>query len=176
MDSHHLDENHKFDDLPETYIIFITLEDVWKRGKVMYEIDRSFNDTKEPFDDGLHIIYVNGKAKNDGSEAWKVIHDLNCPEPKEMLISELSKRVKFFKSTKKGMKEMSDWFSPYEKIVEERAEKRGEKRAEKRTRQRERENFAIRLLKEGITALDRIAMLTGLPIAEVTRINQTLKA
>ena len=63
---------------------------------------------------------------------------------------------------------MNDWFAPYEKIVEQRAEKR--------TEERERENFAVRLLKEGITALDRIATLTGLSLAEVTRLDQTLKA
>ena len=180
MDSHHLDENHKFDDLPETYIIFITLEDVLKHNKVMYEIDRFIRGINEPFDDGLHIIYVNCEAKDDGSEAWKVIHDLTCPEPKEMLISELSKRMKFFKSTKKGMKEMNDWFAPYEKIVEERAEKRGEKRGEERGKllgeQHAKENFAVRLLKLGKMTIEEIAEATELAIAEVTRIAQTIKA
>ena len=90
----------------------------------------------------------------------EVIHDLTCPEPKEMLIQELSKRVKFFKSTKKGMKEMNDWFAPYEKIVEER----------------ERENFAVRLLKLGKMTIEEIAEATELAIAEVTRIAQTIEA
>ena len=62
--------------------------------------------------------------------------------------------------TKKGMKEMNDWFAPYEKIVEER----------------ERENFAVRLLKLGKMTVEEIAEATELAIAEVTRIAQTIKA
>ena len=62
------------------------------------------------------------------------------------------------------MTEYNDWFAPYEKIVEERGEKRA------------KEKFAVNLLKEGLTALDRIAKLTGLSLAEVTRLDQTLKA
>ena len=60
----------------------------------------------------------------------------------------------------KVMKEMNDWFEPYEKIVEER----------------ERENFAVRLLKLGKMTVEEIAEATELAIAEVTRIAQTIKA
>ena len=62
---------------------------------------------------------------------------------------------------------MNDWFSDYEKIVAQRERKLGEQRA--------KENFAVNLLKEGITALDRIAKLTGLTLSEVNKLAQTLK-
>ena len=70
------------------------------------------------------------------------------------------------------MKEMNDWFAPYEKIVEQRAEKRGKLLGE----QRAKENFAVRLLKLGKMTVEEIAEATELAIAEVTRIAQTLKA
>ncbi|MBQ7732879.1 MAG: Rpn family recombination-promoting nuclease/putative transposase [Synergistaceae bacterium] len=184
LDAHTLAKGKDFPDLPETYVIFMTREDFFKHGKSVYTINRYVEGFNKPFEDELHIMYVNCSAKDDGSEVWKLIHDMTCPDPDKMLVPELAKRMKHFKRTKKGGKEVSDWLENLTKELvqraeergEERGEKRGEKRGEERGEKRAKENFAVRLLNEGLTALDRIAMLTGLPLAEVTRLDQTLKA
>lgn len=53
--------------MDESYVIFITEKDVIGRGQAIYSVNRYFEDTKELFDDGNHIIYVNGAYKNDES-------------------------------------------------------------------------------------------------------------
>ena len=171
MDSHNLGKGSKFDKLPETYIIFITREDVLKHDKTIYEIDRYIKGLNEPFNDGLHIVYVNCSAKDDGSKVWKLIHDMICPDSAKMFIQELAERVNFFKTTQKGREQMNDWFSDYEKIVAQRERQLGAQRE----RQLMKKNFAVSLIKEGITALDRIAKLTGLTLSEVNKLAQTLK-
>lgn len=46
--------------LPETYIIFITENDVMKKGLPLYQIERIIVQTEETFGDGSHILFVNG--------------------------------------------------------------------------------------------------------------------
>lgn len=48
------------DELPETYVIFITEKDVLKAGFPVYHIERWIEETKELFNDDEHILYVNG--------------------------------------------------------------------------------------------------------------------
>ena len=172
MDSHHLDKGSKFDKLPETYIIFMTREDVLKHDKTMYTINRYIEEFNEPFNDGLHIVYVNCSAKDDGSKIWKLIHDMMCPDPAKMFIQELADRVGFFKTIQKGRKQMNDWFSDYEKIVAQRERKLGEQHA----RQQERKNFALSLLNLGKMSLEEIATCSKLALSEVTKLAARLKA
>ncbi|MBQ6772941.1 MAG: PD-(D/E)XK nuclease family transposase [Synergistaceae bacterium] len=168
MDSHHLDESTDFEKLPETYVIFITREDVLKHNKSMYTINRYIEGLNEPFNDGLHIVYVNCSAEDDGSKVWKLIHDMICPDPAKMFIQELADRVGFFKTTKKGREQMSDWFSDYEKIVAQRERKR--------VRQQERESIALSLLNLGKMTLEEIASCSKLALPEVTKLAARLKA
>ena len=64
--------------MDESYVIFITEKDVIGRGQAIYSVNRYFEDTKELFDDGNHIIYVNGAYKNDESPIGKLMHDFRC--------------------------------------------------------------------------------------------------
>lgn len=58
------------DDLPETYVIFITENDVIGKNKPLYHINRWIEETGEIFKDGSHIIYVNGACKDDTPLGW----------------------------------------------------------------------------------------------------------
>ena len=55
IDSREVSKGTLFLDLPETYVIFITEHDIWKRGKPLYKVRRTFEDTADAFDDGTHI-------------------------------------------------------------------------------------------------------------------------
>ena len=59
-DAHLLKAGDDFSKLPESYVIFITENDVMKGGLPIYFIERVITNTGEPFNDGEHIIYVNG--------------------------------------------------------------------------------------------------------------------
>ncbi len=65
MDSISLEKGTDFDQLPEVYIIFITEHDVMGKGRPLYQVERCILETGERFDDGSHILYVNGAYRDD---------------------------------------------------------------------------------------------------------------
>jgi len=60
MDANLLKKGDDFDKLPETLVVFITENDVMGKGQPLYPIERCFLETGEKFEDGSHILYVNG--------------------------------------------------------------------------------------------------------------------
>ena len=64
LDAHLLQPNEDFKDLPETYVIFITENDVIGKNQPIYTIERQITNVGEPFCDGEHIVYVNGADRN----------------------------------------------------------------------------------------------------------------
>ena len=68
MDIENLDETQDCKDLPDTYVIFITENDYYKAGKPIYIIQNMNLTLNQSFDDGTHILYVNGERKSEGSE------------------------------------------------------------------------------------------------------------
>ena len=56
------------------------------------------------FDDGEHIIYVNGSDKNASTELGKLMHDFFCTSPDDMHYKELANKVRYFKEDEKGRK------------------------------------------------------------------------
>ena len=100
-----LNPGEAFDLLPETYVIFISRDDVLGDNLPIYHIDRQISETEELFDDEQHIIYVNSK-KQDNTELGRLMHDLHCKEADTMYSSILSARVRELKETEKGVNEM----------------------------------------------------------------------
>ena len=91
--------------IPETYVIFITEHDIWKRGKPLYKVRRTFEDTADAFDDGAHILYVNGECQSD-SLLGRLMHDFFCTNPNDMYSEVLAERARFFKEDEKGVTAM----------------------------------------------------------------------
>ena len=44
------------------------------KGLPLYHVERIIQETKERFEDGSHIIYVNGSYKNDDDTVGKLMH------------------------------------------------------------------------------------------------------
>ena len=161
MDTHALKAGQDFKELPERYVIFITRNDVLGLGRTAYVIHKYIEAEGEllPFDDGTHLIYVNGAAKDDGTDIWKLIHDLQCPDASEMHFPRLAERVKFLKEEEEGQKKMSSYF-------EEQRRKVAEAAAEA-TRKEDKQTFAMKLIQRGKDTLDEIAECTGLTLRQV---------
>lgn len=184
LDVYHLDKGQKFTELPEVYVIFITKNDVLGYGQTMYTINRYIEGINQPFNDGQHIVYVNCSAENDGSEVWKLIHDMTCKDPDEMLVPELAERVKYFrpKKTRKGRNKMSSLSELFDEEREEgRAEGLAEGLAEGRAKcraeaQREKEGFVSNLIKAGVMTLDKVAEIFNMPLAEVQALAEKIGA
>ena len=56
LDAHLLQSGDDFSDLPETFVIFITENDVIGDGLPLYTVDRQITNIGKPFDDCEHII------------------------------------------------------------------------------------------------------------------------
>ena len=106
LDAHLLQPGDDFSNLPETFVIFITENDVIGMGKPIYSIERRIDDTDELFDDGEHIIYVNGADKDASTELGKLMHDFFCTDPDDMHYRELADKVRYFKEDEKGVAAM----------------------------------------------------------------------
>ena len=64
------------------------------------------------FDNGSHIVYVNGSYKGD-DVVGKLIHDFGCKNSKDIYYPELEKGVKHFKEEKGGRKAMCEAVEKY---------------------------------------------------------------
>lgn len=101
LDMNLLNPGDPFDSLPETYVIFITKNDVLGYNLPINHI----RETGEIFQDGQHILYVNSK-KQDDTELGRLMHDLHCKEADKMYSNILATRVHQLKETEEGVNQM----------------------------------------------------------------------
>ena len=153
MDANLLKKGEDFDTLPETYVVFITENDVMGKGEPVYRIERCVLGTGERFEDGSHILYVNG-AYRDETPIGKLMHDFSCTNPSEMYYGVLADRVRFFKESKEGIAVMC-------KAMED---------MRNQTLKEGMMEVAQRMLKAGKYALDEIAVISGLSLDEVKKL------
>ena len=83
LDANLLQKGEDFSELPETYVIFITENDVMGKGLPLYPVERYISVTGERFEDGAHILYVNGAYRGD-SPIGRLMHDFGCVDPSDM--------------------------------------------------------------------------------------------
>lgn len=101
MDVENLNAGEDFDKLPETYVIFITETDIYKKGLPFYSIERINVSLNEPFEDGEHILYVNGAYRGD-DEIGKLMHDFSCSNPDDMINSDMAEVARYYKENEEG--------------------------------------------------------------------------
>ena len=128
MDMNTLNPGQDFDELPESYVIFITWDDILGYGFPIYHIDRHIKEADDSFQDEAHIIYVNSRKQED-TELGRLMHDLHCRNADKMHSPVLAKRVHELKDTQKGVELMCH---EMEKIYSEGMES-GELKAKKET-------------------------------------------
>ena len=114
VDSKMLDEGQEFRQLKDSYIIFIYKHDKFRKGLPVYHIDRYIRETEELFDDGSHIIYVNGNYKGN-DEIGQLMNDFRQADSDKIHYAALAKGVKHFKDTEKGREQMCEAVEKYAK-------------------------------------------------------------
>ena len=102
MDIENLDAGQEFEELPDTYSIFITEHDVLKKGLPFYRIERVNLETNELFSDGSHILYINGEYRDD-SDIGKLMHDFSCWDPDDMNFEPIREATRYYKEDPKGV-------------------------------------------------------------------------
>lgn len=112
IDSRMLREGQNFKELRDSYVIFIYRHDKFRKGLPLYHIDRYISETKEVFDDGSHIIYVNGNYRGQ-DEIVQLMKDFHQTDPEKIYYDVLAQDVKHFKETKEGCEVMSELVQKY---------------------------------------------------------------
>ena len=104
----------------------------------------------QPFNDGEHIIYVNGEDKNSATELGKLMHDFFCTDPNDMHFKQLANKVRYFKEDEKGVAAMC-------KVMED-------------MREETKIESAVNLLKLGKLTIEEIAEAIGLSVEKVAEL------
>ena len=168
MDSRELAKGAEFSGLPETWVIFITENDMYGEGFPLYHVERIVQEIRRPFGDGAHILYVNG-AKRDDTPLGRLMQDFFCEDPEKMHYKELAERAGYFKAETEGVNAMCEIMEEFgeRKLEEGRLEGRAEGRLESARR------TAAALIALGKLTLSQIAEATQLSLEEVERLAGT---
>ncbi len=114
----------------------------------------TIKETGEKFEDGAHIIYVNGSYQDD-SPLGLLMKDFACSNPKDMYYKILADRVKYFKEDEKGVGVMC-------KAVEELCKE-------------EVLEIVERMFALGTLTIEEIVLISGLTLEEVKEIEKQRK-
>ena len=112
LDSRMLKEGQEFKEIKDSYVIFIYKRDKFQEGLPLYHIDRYVRETGKLFEDGSHIIYVNGNYKGD-DEIGYLMQDFHQTDPDNMHYKELSQGVRHFKEVEEGRDTMCEAVQEY---------------------------------------------------------------
>lgn len=200
LDTVFLKAVHDYEELPETYVIFITENDVLQRNLPIYNIDRYIGQNMELFKDGSHIIYVNSQIQDD-TPLGKLMQDMYCTDPAKLNYKEFAPQMEFLKHSKDGEGEMRDLFEEYahqvgqqigqqlgQKIGQQLGQEIGEKiakekvkeatikatiKAAKTTKKKTLKDMALKMLKRGDSVED-VAEITSLPPESVRALQASM--
>ena len=157
LDAHILKPGEDTENIPDTYVIFITENDVMKGKQPIYPVERyiTIGEEKVLFGDGSHILYVNGEYRDD-SAIGKLMHDFNCADADDMHYGLLAERTRYLKENSKGVNEMYRTMDEVEKECYEEG------------RETQAELTAINLRKLGLP-LEQIAHAVGFHVEKVEK-------
>ncbi|MCI8711654.1 MAG: hypothetical protein HFH23_05100 [Ruminococcus sp.] len=126
-------------------------------GEPVYLVERINLTTGKPFDDGEHILYVNGEYRGE-SELGQLMHDFNCTDADDMNFELMAERTRYLKENPKGVSEMC-------KVMED---------MRNQTLKDGAVNSAKRMLQDGILSIKKIAEYAGLSVEEVKELMKEL--
>ena len=189
LDTHFLQPGKLYEELPDTYVIFITENDVLHDNLPLYNIRRRIDENAKCFEDGSRIIYVNSQRR-DNTALGKLMQDLYCTEPKNLHYHEFAERMEFLKYSKEGEEKMTDVIEEYaarkaealaKEAVKEAAKeaaRKAEKEAAKKAEEKEQANrieLAQGLLADGMS-IEFTVRHSKLTEAEVRELASKLSA
>ena len=119
-----LKKGKTFENLPESYVIFICAKDILKENKQIYHISRIIQESGKKFPDQAEIIYLN-TSKDSENELGKLIEDFYTKDPKKMHSKVLAKRVADLKENKNIEKGEHDAMATYYDRLKKQWEKEG---------------------------------------------------
>lgn len=162
IDVDYLKAKEQFEELPVSYVIFITENDVRGENKLIYHFEWTDTSTGKLLGDGAHIIFVNGAYNNpdDTSDLAKLVHDFRCKRAEDMKIKELADKTRYFKETPEGVNIMC-------KAIEEMRNEAA---------MLERIQMVMNLLSLGTVSKSDIAKASGFTLEEIDEIEKQMSS
>ena len=157
IDSHSLQTGDDFSALAETYIIFITEQEKYKKDKPIYKVKQSIEIYGEGdllYNDGTHKIYVNGEYNGEDAIGW-LMHDFRESDADKMHYAEIAERVRFHKQENQEVTTVCRAFEEY-----------GNERAA---------NIAKKLIQKNVLSLEEIAETAELPLEQVKQLAEEIQ-
>ena len=151
IDTKALRKSHGYDRLPESYVIFITRKDIFRKGQAIYEIERRIEGSWE---------------EDEDTALGHLVHDLLCTDPEDIHYNELREKVSYYKNDEEGIIEMTTEFNKMLKESDQRGERRGRREGRRET--------AINMIADGSISLEKIAKYSGLSLNEVESIKNSI--
>ena len=121
LDVENLNAGQEFEELPTTYIIFITENDLFKGGQALYSINKIINEIEQPFEDRQHILYVNASYQGN-DPLGQLMHDFLCSDPEDMYSELMAEKARYLKTDPKGVETMCKVMEDMRNDVEQRTE------------------------------------------------------
>ena len=168
-----LEKGEAFEEMVDTYVIFITENDKFGRGIPLYHVERRIEEMEYAlFGDGAHIIYVNGEYRNMEHPVGSLMHDFNCKEAKDIINPLLAEEVRYLKETEGGRSQMCKLLEEMrnETAVKAKAEGKAEGRSE--GNHEKAVSTALKMLARGRDSIEEIAEMTDLPLEEVQKLSK----
>ena len=163
IDANVTEPGDEYEQLNETYVIFITEHDVLGGGYPIYHIDRTVRETGALFGDESHILYVNAQIKDD-TALGQLMHDFSCTSAEEMHYQILADRVRYFKEDTEGVATMC-------KVMEDMRNEAAREAAREATL-----CIARRMLKIGKYSYEDIADVLKISVDEVKALDESQSA
>ena len=158
--------------VPELYVFYVSETDIWNMGKTCYPVLKYLANVNTPYDDGLHMCYINAEV-NDNSDIAKLMQYFKTADPKDNSQGRLSKRIQKIKNEKEDFDIMDDLLKEYCDIAKRIAieEGRAEGIAKGRAEGISEGKFDIakRMLMKGKTTAE-IVDITELSLAAVQKL------
>ena len=170
-----LSKGDDFEDLVDTYVIFITEKDKFGMGIPLYHIERKISEMDNAlFGDGAHILYVNGEYRNLEHPVGSLMHDFNCKDAKDMVNPLLAEEVRYLKETEGGLSQMSRILEEMRNEAAEKAKAEGRAEGKAEGNHEKAVSTSLKMLAKGYEA-EEIAEITGLSLEEVQKLADNQK-
>ena len=169
LDRDLLKKSQDFDELVDTYVIFITDRDRYKEGFPVYHIDRTIAElSHRGFGDGAHILYVNGEYRNTEKPIGRLMHDFHEKRASEMLCPPLAEQVRYYKETEGGVENMNNELREFWEEKTRKAVEKAERKNSIKT--------AKAMLEDSTLSYEKIAKYSGLTVDEVKELASQMTA
>ena len=174
LDTHFLKPGVDYKELPDSYVIFITENDVLNKNLPLYNIRRIIEEDGTAFGDGSHIIYVNSKIQDD-TALGRLMQDMYCTDPEKLNYKEFAERMRSLKYNKEDEEKMTDLIEEYAQKFAKQVAKEATEKTAAETNYKNSVEFAQSLLADGMS-VEFAAKHSKLSLDEVRKLAEKRSA